>query len=115
MSADFGRKFDYLTADYTFTDGEEFVVEGINVKALITPGHTDGSACFLIGGCIFSGDTLFLECVGRTDFKTGNKEQMIASVKRLFALDGDYAVYPGHDEFTSLSHERKYNLFADYD
>ncbi|MBE7090098.1 MAG: MBL fold metallo-hydrolase [Clostridiales bacterium] len=115
LSADFGRKFDYLNADYTFSDGEEFIVEGISVKALITPGHTDGSACFIIGGCIFSGDTLFLECVGRTDFKTGNKNQMIASVKRLFALDGDYAVYPGHDEFTSLSHERKYNLFADYD
>lgn len=115
LSADFGRKFDYLHADFTFSDGEEFNVEGINVKALITPGHTDGSACFIIGGCIFSGDTLFLECVGRTDFKTGNKDQMISSVKRLFALDGDYAVYPGHDEFTSLSHERKYNLFADYD
>lgn len=115
LSANFGRKFDYLTADYTFGDGDEINLFGITLKALITPGHTDGSACFITGGCIFSGDTLFLECVGRTDFKTGNKDEMVRSVKRLFALEGDYSVYPGHDEFTTLEHERKYNTFADYD
>ena len=40
---------------------------------------------------------------------------MVASVKKLFALDGDYSVYPGHEDFTTLSHERKFNMFADYD
>jgi glyoxylase-like metal-dependent hydrolase (beta-lactamase superfamily II) len=115
LSADFGRKFDYLTADYTFNDNETLNVLGIDIKVLITPGHTDGSACFIVDKMIFTGDTLFLESVGRTDFKSGNRRDLVASVKRLFKLEGDYAVYPGHQEFTTLSHERQYNTFIDYD
>ena len=84
-------------------------------KVISTPGHTNGSVCYLIDDMLFSGDTLFLECVGRTDFPTGDRNQMVASVKKLFALDGDYSVYPGHEDFTTLSHERKFNMFADYD
>ena len=64
---------------------------------------------------LFTGDTLFLESVGRTDFKTGNRRELVSSVKKLFALSGDYKVFPGHDEFTTLEHERKYNLLAEYD
>ena len=115
LSKDFGRKFEFLTADETFNDGDEFEFGEIKIRVLITAGHTDGSACFIVGNSIFSGDTLFLESVGRTDFKTGNRDDIVASVKRLFALDGDYQVYPGHEEFTTLSHERKFNAFVDYD
>ncbi len=115
LSMRFGRRFEYLDADYTFNDGDILEIEGIKIKCLVTAGHTDGSACFIVGDMLFSGDTLFLESVGRTDFPTGDRNGLIASVKRLFALDGDYKVYPGHQEFTTLSHERKYNLFADYD
>ena len=64
---------------------------------------------------LFSGDTLFLESVGRTDFPSGSRADLVRSVKKLFELEGDYTVYPGHEGFTTLSHERKYNLFADYD
>lgn len=115
LSADFGRKFDYLTADYLFSDGEEFEIAGIKFKAILTPGHTDGSATFIAGDMLFTGDTLFSGSVGRTDFVSGSRDDMVKSVKRLFALDGDYSVYPGHDGFTTLEHERKYNLMADYD
>ncbi len=115
LSADFGRKFDYLTADQTFSDGDELNLFGIKIKVLSTPGHTDGSVCFLVDNCLFSGDTLFLDSVGRTDFKSGNRYDMINSIKKLFALEGDYAVYPGHDEFTTLERERKYNVMAEYD
>lgn len=115
LSGDFGRKFDYLTPDYTFLDGDFISAAGITVKALITPGHTDGSATFILDDMMFTGDTLFFESVGRTDFKTGDRNAMIASVKRLFDLSGDYKVYPGHEEFTTLSHERKFNTFVDYD
>lgn len=115
LSLNFGRKFDYCVADYEFSDNEELVLEGIKIKVIYTPGHTDGSVTFLVEDMLFTGDTLFLESVGRTDFPTGNKEQLIESVKGLFALDGDYKVYPGHQEFTTLSHERKYNTFVDYD
>ena len=64
---------------------------------------------------LFTGDTLFLGSVGRTDFPTGSREQLVNSVKKLFALDGDYAVYPGYEQFTTLDYERKYNGFIDYD
>ncbi len=115
LSSDFGRKFDYLTADYTFSDGEVLSVCGIRIKVILTAGHTDGSATFMVGDMLFTGDTLFLESVGRTDFPTGNRAQLVESVKKLYSLEGDYRVYPGHQEFTTLDHERKYNTFVDYD
>ncbi len=115
LSSDFGRKFDYLTADVTFDDGDELDVLNISIKVISTPGHTDGSVTFLVGDMLFTGDTLFLETVGRTDFPTGDREQLVNSVKKLYSLSGDYKVYPGHDEFTTLDHERKYNTFVDYD
>lgn len=111
----FGRNFEYLQADYLLNDGDIINVEGIEIKVISTPGHTDGSVCFLIGNMLFSGDTLFLESVGRTDFVSGNRNQLVESVRKLFNLPGEYNVYPGHEEFTTLSHERKYNTFIDYD
>lgn len=111
----FGRTFDKCVADYTFCGGDEIVVEDIKFKVISTPGHTDGSVTFLLDDMLFTGDTLFLESIGRSDFPTGDKDTLISSVKKLFALNGDYKVYPGHQEFTTLSHERKYNLFVDYD
>lgn len=115
LASDFGRKFDYLTADFKLFDGQEIDVIGIKIKVISTPGHTDGSLTFLVDDMLFTGDTLFLGSVGRTDFVTGDKDAMISSVKKLFALSGDYKVFPGHDEFTTLEHERKYNLLAEYD
>lgn len=115
LSGDFGRKFDFLTADVTFEDGEMLDVCGIKIKVISTPGHTDGSVTFMLGNMLFTGDTLFLESVGRTDFPTGDREELVNSVKKLYALQGDYKVYPGHQEFTTLEHERKYNTFVDYD
>lgn len=115
LSGDFGRKFDYLTADFTFSDGDLLDVCGIKIKVIATPGHTDGSVCFVVDNAIFTGDTLFDGSVGRTDFKTGNRQDMINSIKKLFNLDGDYSVYPGHDTFTTLDYQRKYNIFAEYD
>ena len=115
LASDFGRKFDVLDADYTFSDGEELVIEDIKIKVIATPGHTDGSVTFMVDDMLFTGDTLFLESVGRTDFPTGDREQLINSVKKLFSLSGDYKVYPGHQDFTNLEHERKYNVFVDYD
>ncbi len=115
LGGDFGRRFENLTADYAFSDGETLDVCGIQLKVILTPGHTDGSATFLVGDMLFTGDTLFLESVGRTDFPTGNRDELIRSIKKLYSLQGDYKVYPGHLDFTTLEHERKYNTFVDYD
>ena len=102
-------------ADVTFEDGEILNVLGLQIKVIATPGHTDGSVTFEVGNMLFTGDTLFLQSVGRTDFKSGDRDALVSSVKRLYALDGDYNVYPGHDDFTTLEHERKYNGFVEYD
>lgn len=99
----------------TFADNEEKFLNGISVKALLTPGHTSGSCCYLFtakdgGRYLFTGDTLFLGSIGRTDFPTGDMTQMRASLRRLAALE-DMPVYPGHNEATTIENERKYNPF----
>lgn len=115
LASSFGRNYQNVVVDYILEDGQEIEIEGINVKVIATPGHTDGSLTFMVDNMLFTGDTLFLESIGRTDFPTGEREVLINSVKKLFGLSGDYVVYPGHQEFTTLSHERKYNNFVDYD
>lgn len=115
LAGDFGRKFDYLDADYKFNDGDELEIEGIKIKVILTPGHTDGSATFLVDNMLYTGDTLFRLSIGRSDFPTGDKKLLINSVKKLFSLQGDYSVYPGHEDFTTLSYERENNAFVDYD
>ena len=115
LASDFGRTFNSFIPDQMLKDGQVLNIEDIQIKVIATPGHTDGSLTFMVGNSLFTGDTLFLESVGRTDFPTGNKTQLINSVKKLFALEGNYNVYPGHQEFTTLSHERENNFFVDYD
>jgi hydroxyacylglutathione hydrolase len=78
---------------------------------LHTPGHTSGSCSILCQDCIFTGDTLFKEDVGRTDLPTGSAQAMQSSVRRLLALAGEYRVFPGHGDFTTMSQEREYHHF----
>ena len=115
LASNFGRLFEYCRADVTFLDNQVLDICDIKIKVILTPGHTDGSATFLIEDMLFTGDTLFLESVGRTDFPTGDRTQLVSSVKKLYALSGDYRVFPGHQDFTTLDHERKFNTFVDYD
>ena len=115
LAENFGRKFQPLTADVILKDGDKLSLSGIDIEVIATAGHTDGSLTFKVCDMLFTGDTLFLESVGRTDFPTGDRDEIIRSVKKLFALEGDYKVYTGHEEFTTLEHERKYNLFSDVD
>lgn len=96
----------------TFSDGEEAELCGMKFKALFTPGHTRGGVCYVSGRNIFSGDTLFCESVGRTDFATGSYRQLVQSINRLYALEGDYKVYCGHEDDTTLEHERMYNPYV---
>ncbi len=105
-----------FNVDETMNDGEIRELCGLRVKLILTPGHTQGSACYLIWDedgqpYLFSGDTLFAGSIGRTDFPTGNVAQMRASLKKLAALDGDMPTFAGHNEETTLEHERKTNPF----
>ena len=102
-----------FAADELLNDGDEFTLLNHAFRVVATPGHTPGGLCYVMDGeSIFSGDTLFKLTVGRWDFKYGNGADLVKSLKKLFALPGDYAVYPGHGESTTLDFERKYNPYA---
>ena len=98
-------------ADILVKDGDTLPFADGAIEVMHTPGHTEGSVCYLIGDKIFSGDTLFYGSVGRTDFKSGSFEEIIKSVKRLASLEGDRKVYPGHNMLTTLDNERKHNVY----
>ena len=103
--------FPPLEADKTFVDGEEFIVAGIKVKAILTPGHTKGSSCFIIEDCLFVGDTILEGVIGRTDLKTGSRLALMASLKKIRELDFDYKLYSGHGDDSTLNFEKTYNPF----
>lgn len=102
-----------LSADILLNDGDEIAFAGIRLKVLHTPGHSEGSVCFIDADnkIIFSGDTLFCLTVGRTDFITGSFEKMMESVKKLSLFDDEYTVYPGHNRSTTIGFERKRNRY----
>lgn len=98
-------------ADITLSDGDELAFGEYKIKVLHTPGHTKGSVCYIVDDIMLSGDTLFKCTVGRTDFPGGSYDEMMLSMKKLKALEGDYKVYPGHDVSTTLDFERRYNPY----
>lgn len=103
-----------LTPDRELNDKEEFKMAGFTIRALLTPGHTAGGMCYYFPKekVVFSGDTLFMESVGRTDFPTGSAAELENSVRtQLFVLEDDIVVYPGHGPYTSIGHEKQYNPF----
>lgn len=100
-----------VEADIVVSDGEEITLGDTVIKVMSTPGHTLGSVCYIAENCIFSGDTLFYCSCGRTDFPSGSPEQMMSSLQKLKALDGDYKVYTGHNNLTTLDFERKNNPY----
>lgn len=100
-----------VDADIIVKDGDEITLGETKIKVMATPGHTSGSVCYIAENCIFSGDTLFYCSCGRTDFPSGSHEQMMSSLQKLKALDGDYKVYTGHNNLTTLDFERKNNPY----
>lgn len=99
-------------SDIVLKDKEERDFDGIRVKCIYTPGHTDGSVCYLIENNLFSGDTLFKRSVGRCDLPTGNMEVLENSIKNIiYKMDENTVVYPGHGEETTVGYEKKNNLY----
>ena len=107
----FGLSMPSFEADKTVIEGDRLPFGNSEIEVIHTPGHTVGSVCYKIGDMIFSGDTLFCGSIGRTDFPGGSMLQMTASLKKLSKLEGNYKVYPGHDDITDLDRERKYNIY----
>lgn len=111
--AGLGYKLSVKQADIIMGDGEERELSGFTVKCLHTPGHTNGGVCYLIGKSLFSGDTLFLRSVGRCDLPTGDYDELISSVReKIYTLDPETEVYPGHGKPTKVGYEKMYNLYV---
>lgn len=103
-----------VNPDILFSDGEKVTLTDIELEVIKTPGHTVGGCCYYIeeAGFLISGDTLFLESVGRTDLPTGSMGTLIRSIKeKLFILPDETIVYPGHGPATTIEHEKEYNPF----
>lgn len=116
MTVQMGRQVS-IRPDVLVNDGDELRLAGFTWKVLETPGHTPGSICFYCAEeeVLISGDTLFAESLGRTDFPGGSTQAIIQSIsKKLFALPDETMVYPGHGEPTSIGHEKIYNPVAVY-
>ncbi len=101
-----------------YADGDVVCVGGLSFTVIETPGHTPGSVCLLCSEAgsgeiaLFSGDTLFRDSCGRTDFPGSSTDDMLRSLKRLAGLQGDFEVYPGHGFSTTLGRERSVNFFV---
>lgn len=99
-------------ADCYVNDGDIINVGNIEFRVIHTPGHSPGGICLFSGDILFSGDTLFRESVGRTDFPYSNGGNLFMSIKnKLFILNDDIKVYPGHMQETTIGHEKLNNPF----
>ncbi len=100
----------FAPAEYTFTKEGEYSIAGFDFYVIPTPGHTPGSVCYVFGGMMFTGDTLFKNSIGRTDL-SGDEAAMMRSPRALRNLPGDYDLYPGHYAPTTLDNERMNNPY----
>lgn len=101
-------------SDIVLKDNEKFIVDGIDIKCFYTPGHTNCGVCYLVNDKkLFTGDTLFLRSIGRSDLPTGNQDTLVKSIlTRIYTLPDDIYVFPGHGEQTSVGYEKKFNLYV---
>lgn len=97
------------------SDGDEILFGNQKIKVIAVPGHSPGSLAFHIPEqkALFTGDALFCQSIGRTDFPESNHEQLITAIrKKLFTLPDDTVVYPGHSEKTTIGFEKRYNIYV---
>lgn len=92
-------------------DGDSVQLDEITIRLMHTPGHSKGSSVYLAEDALFSGDTLFCGGIGRYDLYGADYQTLVDSLHRLAALDGNYRVYPGHGEGTTLEAERCTNPY----
>ena len=114
LSSQFGGGYT-VKADEFLNDGQEIELLGEKVRCLLTPGHTKGGMCYYFtgSGILFSGDTLFQQSVGRTDFPGGSMGEIVRSIReKLFVLPDYVRVYTGHGMMTNIKDEKMLNPFA---
>ena len=95
----------------TYDEGDTLTLGSLTLEVLHTPGHSKGSVTLRVGDVLFTGDTLFAGSCGRTDLAGGSYEEILASLKRLGELEGNFHVLPGHEGTSTLDQERKFNPY----
>ena len=108
------KSFDESGKLHWYAEGDVMTVGDLEFTILETPGHSPGSVTLKCESALFTGDTLFRDGCGRTDLEGGSTEILLESLRRLSALEGDYEVYPGHADPSTLSRERSFNEFVKY-
>ena len=93
-------------------DGDVLELAGLHFDVLGTPGHTRGGVTFRCENALFTGDTLFKGSCGRTDLPGGDMEEELQSLKKICSLPGEYEVYPGHMDPSTLERERMFNYYC---
>lgn len=98
--------------DVFVEDGDIIKLGETEIKVIHTPGHTQGGVCYYTDGSLFSGDTIFRECVGRCDLEGGDFDQIVESIEnKIFTLPPKTIIYPGHGSRTTVEWEKEHNRF----
>ena len=109
MAAYLGVKIEPFEVDYFVKEPDLLEILGFKIKVLDTPGHTKGGVCYVLDEYIFTGDTIFRESYGRTDFVDSDFQSLKSSILKILSLEGEYTLLPGHGLETYLSFEKMYN------
>ena len=99
------------SADILVKDGDKLDLGDETIEVIHTPGHTKGGVCYKVRDLLFTGDTLFKTTIGRTDFPDSDENEMLSSLKKLYTMEGDFRIYPGHEGTSTLSYEKQTNRY----
>lgn len=99
--------------DYNNLFEQKHFIDPFNFEVIYTKGHTYDSVCYFFYeyGVMFTGDFLFRESIGRTDFPTSSYEEMLDSINKIKLYDDEIKIYPGHGDLTTLKHEKNHNEY----
>ena len=106
-----GYKIENIHSDVVLKDGESLILDGLEIKCIYTPGHTNCGVCYLVENELFAGDTLFLRSCGRWDLPTGNQKILFESIReKIYTLPDETTVHSGHGHDTQIGYEKKFNF-----
>lgn len=113
LSLYFGHPYSSRKVERLLKDGEILDFFGLTIRVIHTPGHTPGSICLKFDSYLFTGDTLFCQGIGRTDFPRSSEEDLFNSLReKIFKLDSNIIILPGHGPSSNIGKEK--NLFLKY-
>lgn len=111
----YGKNTNLNCADLLLDEDEQLILDSLKIKAILTPGHTDGCTTYKIDNMLFTGDTLLINSCGRTDFQQGDSKKLFESISKLYKLEDSTIVYPAHNyegiTHTTIGLQKKFNNF----